>query len=147
MSKTVKFGLLFLLILCLIGVRVFLEPILYDPLINYFKSDYLQNPLPGFNLNLYIFNLFIRFFINTIISLSILYVIFINKSIILFSAKIYFFTFLILIASFFLVIKYQLIDGYLVVFYIRRFLIHPIILLLLVPAFYYQHLVLNKDNQ
>lgn len=146
MGKIAKFGLLFLLILCLIGVRVFLEPFLYDPLIDYFKSDYLNKPIPDLNWSLYMLNLSFRFFINTIISLSILYVIFNKKSVIRFSSKVYVITFLILMISFFLVIKYQLIDGYLVIFYIRRFLIHPIILLLLIPAFYYQRLTFKRSD-
>jgi exosortase F-associated protein len=144
MKKAIKYGLLLFLVLCLVAVRVFIEPLLYDPLIEFFKSDYLHNPIPDLYLGLYIANLSVRFFINSLISLLIIFVVFNNKNTVLFSGKVYLFSYLFLIISFFLIVEYKLIDGYLTVFYLRRFLIHPIILLLLIPAYYYQELVSEK---
>jgi exosortase F-associated protein len=78
------------------------------------------------------------------ISLFILYVLFNNTKTLFFSVKIYVVSFILLIFLLTLQLQAQLFDGYLVLFYIRRFLIHPVILLVLVPAFYYQQLVTSK---
>jgi exosortase F-associated protein len=48
--------------------------------------------------------------------------------------------FMILIIVFVLLLRDDFESGYLLPFYIRRFIIHPLFLLLLLPAFYYQKL-------
>ena len=48
--------------------------------------------------------------------------------------------FVILITVFVILIKNNFESGYLLPFYIRRFIIHPLFLLILLPAFYYQKL-------
>lgn len=139
-SKQYKFGLLLVLVFCLVCVRVFLEPFLYDPLVAYFKLDYLKLPIPDLNLGFYLLNISLRYLTNTIISLAIIYVIFQKKEIVLFSFKIFIVVFLILFLLLFLSLTNYVGNDYLIIFYVRRFLIHPVIVLLLVPAFYYQQL-------
>ena len=52
--------------------------------------------------------------------------------------------FLILGLLFWVLLNYELSLGYRLTFYIRRFLIHPLFLLILLPAFYYQKLKMRK---
>jgi exosortase F-associated protein len=57
-----------------------------------------------------------------------------------FSVVFFILAFVILIIAFAFLIRGSLESGYLLPFYIRRFIIHPLFLLLLLPAFYYQQL-------
>jgi exosortase F-associated protein len=136
-------GLSFILLIC---VRVFVEPYFYDPLIEYFKSDYLHEPLPSLDISIYFAHLSFRYFLNSIISLAIIHLFFMRKTTLIFALKIYFVCFLILIFLLFVLLKFHIVDGYLTIFYIRRILIHPLLLLVLIPAFYYQKLKLREGN-
>jgi exosortase F-associated protein len=40
--------------------------------------------------------------------------------------------------TFFIILKGELAHGYLFAFYVRRFIIHPLFVLILLPAFYYK---------
>ena len=141
-----KYIVLIILILGLIAVRAFIEPFFYDPLIEYFKHDHLKLPIPKLNLTTYLLNITFRFILNTIISLAILFVVFKKVNVLMFSVKIYAASFVVLISLLFVFLKFDITENYLVIFYIRRFLIHPIIILVLIPAFYYQQLILKRNN-
>jgi len=140
MKKTVQIVLIVLLFLMLIAVRAFVEPYFYDPLIEYFKVDYLHNSIPEISLGVFFLNIFYRYFLNTIISLAILYLVFNNYRALKFSFKFYAIAFFLLSITLFILLKYNLSNDYKLIFYVRRFLIHPIFLLVLLPAFYYQKL-------
>ena len=122
----------------LILVRAFASKLFYDPFIEYFKHDFLHKKVPVFSGYKLLFNMFLRYTLNTIISLVILYVAFQNKSFVKFAMKFYILAFVILIITFMIILKGELANGYLFAFYIRRFLIHPLFVLLLLPAFYYK---------
>lgn len=142
MSKTTKIVFIGLLFLMLIAVRAFVQPYFYDPLIEYFKGNYLYNTFPEINLGYLFLNIFYRFLLNTIISLTIIYVVYSDLKVLRFSVKFYAIAFVLLCLFLFLLLNDHH-QGYRLVFYVRRFLIHPIFLLILLPAFYYQKL---KDN-
>ncbi len=141
-----KYIVIFILVLGLIAIRAFIEPFFYDPLIEYFKHDYLKIPIPELNLATYLLNISLRFFLNTIISLAILFVVFKKVDVFVFSVKIYAASFVVLISLLFVFLKFEITESYLVVFYVRRFLIHPIIILVLIPAFYYEQLIVKRKN-
>jgi len=143
MSKTTKIVFIGLLFLMLIAVRAFVQPYFYDPLIEYFKGNYLYNTFPEINLGYLFLNIFYRYLLNTIISLTIIYVVYSDLKVLRFSVKFYAIAFVLLCLFLFLLLKFDHHQGYRLVFYVRRFLIHPIFLLILLPAFYYQKL---KDN-
>jgi len=124
----------------LVLVRGFANDLFYDPFIAYFINDYLHEPIPVFSGSKLLFDLFYRYTLNTIISLMIIYVAFQNKSFVIFSIKFYILAFVVLIITFFIILKGELSNGYLFAFYIRRFIIHPLFVLLLLPAFYYKQL-------
>ncbi len=144
MKKGVQIALIVVLFLLLIAIRAFSQNYFYDPFIAYFKQDYLHTAIPKVNFNSFFSNLFLRFLLNTSISLAIIYVAFYNLKIVIFAIKFYVIAFIVLGAGLFLLLKFSVVDGYLLIFYIRRFLIHPLFLLILLPAFYYQKLQLKK---
>lgn len=145
MKISLKIFVLIILVLLLIAIREFIAPFLYDPLANYFKSDYLYKPIPSLNLGLLFVSSFTRYLLNSLVSIGIIYVFFQDIKLILFASKIYFVVFIILVVSLVAVLKLYQGNGYLLLFYVRRFLIHPILVLLLIPAFYFQKLK-NGEN-
>lgn len=119
-------------------VRFFERSLFYDPFVHYFENDFLNLPLPSFDyINLFVALAF-RYGVNMVISLALLYVIFKEKEMISFCFALYIFFFIILFASFFSVIYFYGDQNNLILFYIRRFLIQPLFVLLFIPAFYYQ---------
>jgi exosortase F-associated protein len=140
MKKGLKFLGLLVLIFLLIVIREFVAPLLYDPLASYFKEDYLYKSIPSLNLGLFFVNIFIRYALNSIVSIGIIYLFFEDFKIVWFSFKLYIIAFIILIISLWLILNFHQENDYLLLFYVRRFLIHPIFVLLLIPAFYFQRL-------
>jgi exosortase F-associated protein len=144
MKKPIQISAILILVLMLIAIRVFVQPYLYDPLIDYFKSDYLSKSIPQINFKLFFLNLFYRYSLNSAISLAIIYLVFKNIKTLMFSLKIYIVAFLVLCMILLFLLKYNLNVDYQLIFYVRRFLIHPVFLLILLPAFYYQQLKTRK---
>lgn len=138
MRKSVRIGLIMLLFLMLILIRVLVQPYFYDPLLDYFKHDYLNASIPELNFGAYFLNIFYRYFLNTVISLAIIYLVFNDKRALYFSIKFYILLFVVLSLMLFILLKFNVTQGYLLTFYVRRFLIQPLFLFLLLPAFYYQ---------
>ncbi len=140
MSNIVRYILIISLFLLLFVVRGFATDLFYDPLITYFQDDYLHKTIPKINKWYLIVNMLFRYSINTIISLGIIQLIFKKKGYTKFAGFIYILAFMILILIFLFLLKDNFKYGYLFPFYIRRFIIHPLFLLLLIPSFYYQQL-------
>jgi len=138
MTKPVKIVIIIGLFLMLMLIRA-LEPwLFYDPFIQYFKNDYLYKAIPVFVTSKLFLNIFFRYSLNLVFSLAILYVAFQKWSVIVFSIKFYTISFIILILVFYTLLQSGFDNGYLLAFYIRRFLIHPLFVLILLPAFYFQ---------
>lgn len=140
MSKPVKYLLILILFGLLVAIRFFENEWFYDPYLEFFKNDYLYMDNPRREVAKLTFFTSLRFVLNTIISLGILYLFFKDKNIIKFSVVIYVIAYLILIALFMYFVLNPHQEDYYLFFNIRRFLIQPIILLLLIPAFYYNRL-------
>lgn len=130
-SVAVALMLVFLLIL----VRVFEKSLFYDPLINFFKSE--KKIMPHYNAVKLYMGISFRYLLNMAISLGILYALFKDKAIIKICLYLYLLLFVLLMVALFLVMSANDINL-LALFYIRRFLIQPLFLLLFLPAFYYQ---------
>ena len=126
------------LFLALVLVRAFQDDLFYDPFIEYFRNEYLYGTIPVFSGSKLLLDMIFRYGLNTLISLVIIYVAFQNKDFLIFSIKFYSVAFILLSITFFIILKGELADGYLFAFYIRRFLIHPLFVLILLPAFYYK---------
>ena len=126
------------LILLLVLVRAFEDTIFYDPFLNYFKSSYYNLPLPKLNIIKLFFSLGFRYYITSMISLGLLRLFFNDSKIIKFSIFLYSVLGIILMISFFFVLIKFGETNKMNLFYIRRFIIQPIFLILFIPAFYYQ---------
>ena len=133
-----KVGWSMFLILLLVLIRVFEETLFYDPFLNYFKDEYAHLPFPEINIFKLFFSLGIRFYLNSVISLLLLYVIFKDKQIVKFSALLYMVLGSVLMISFIFILISFGEENKMTLFYIRRFLIQPIFILLFIPGFYYQ---------
>lgn len=121
-------------------VRMFEKQLFYDPFLFYFEGDYKKMPLPEFDGIQLFFGLFFRFLLNTVLSLGILYFLFRDREMIAFVSILYLFLFGVLVVSFFCILHFFEHKENLLLFYVRRFLIQPLFLILFVPAFYYQKL-------
>lgn len=137
MSKPVRivitvilFGLLFL-------IRAYETELFYDPLIVYFQNDYLYKTIPEINSWRLTVDLLFRYSLNSLVTIGIIYMIFRKKKYVKFAGFMLMLAFMIMIVIFALLLRTNFESGYLFPFYIRRFIVHPIFLLILLPAFYY----------
>ena len=136
MSKITKYILIAVLFGVLAAIRFFEEQLFYDPYLSFFKGDYLYMDNPRREVfKLTVFTT-LRYVINTIISLGVLYVFFKDKNIVKFSALIYVLAYFVLLLLFLYFVMNPNQEDYYLFFNVRRFLIQPIILILLLPAFY-----------
>ena len=131
-----RFILAIILTLFLVMVRVFQGELFYDPFIAFFKTDYHTNTLPDYNLTKLICYLILRYAINSIISLGIVYTLFQKIQFIRLASILYLGAFLILIVLFLILLLNLDSNWYYLFFNIRRFLIHPVLLILFTAAFY-----------
>jgi exosortase F-associated protein len=126
----VLFGLLFL-------IRAYETELFYDPLIVYFQNDYLYKPIPEIDTWKLTVDLLFRYSLNSLVTIGIIYMIFRKKKYVKFAGFVLMVAFMIMIVIFSLLLRTKFETGYLFPFYIRRFIVHPIFLLILLPAFYY----------
>lgn len=137
-SQALKLFSIAVLLLCFIMVRFYENVLFYDPFLAYFKGDFNNMPLPEFTTFRLILSLLFRYGLNMLISLGLIYVIFKDPVMLRFSFVLYFIAFVVLIVALFLVIKIYGSNNNLLLFYIRRFIIQPVFVLLFIPAFYFQ---------
>lgn len=136
-NKVKLFWSLFLILL-LVLIRAFEETLFYDPFLNYYKSEYARLPFPEINIFKLFFSLGMRFYLNSVISLLLLYVIFKDTKIVKFSMLLYMILGSVLMISYIFVLTFFGEENKMTLFYIRRFIIQPIFILLFIPGFYYQ---------
>ena len=146
MKKSVRIGLIIVLFLMLILVRAVVQPYFYDPLLDYFKHDFLNASIPELNFGAYFLNIFYRYALNSIISLAIIYLVFNDVKSLYFSIKFYVFAFALLSLLLFILLNFNIAPNYMLTFYVRRFLIQPLFVFILLPAFYYQKLKSPKTE-
>lgn len=140
MHKATKYILLTILGLILILIRFFEDILFYDPYLEFFQNDYLYMDSPRREVAKVLGFTTLRFVLNTLISLAILFVVFKDKSIIKFSVFIYAIAFVVLMVFYLYFVVNPNQEDYYFFFNVRRFLIQPIFLILLLPAFYYHKL-------
>lgn len=147
MSRLMRIILIIGLFLTLILIRAYGSSLFYDPFIVYFQHDYLHSPIPEYSVFKLFISLFFRYFLNTLISLVIIYLAFQKKGLVRFSARFYLIAFLVLGAAYFVLLQIGFENGHLLGFYVRRFLIHPVFVLILLPAFYYQKKLIRSSSK
>nr|WP_229736546.1 exosortase F system-associated protein [Bizionia arctica] len=121
----------------LVLIRIFEVQLFYDPYLTFFQNDYLYIDSPRQEVVKLVASTTLRYVLNTIISLGILFVLFKDRSILKFSVLIYSVSYFILISMFLYFVINPRQEDYYLFFNVRRFLIQPLIALLLIPAFYY----------
>ncbi len=150
MNRITKTIIVVFLVGILVLIRGFEDALFYDPLTPFFKSIQSYDSLPQFETLKLLGNVVIRFLLNTLVSLGVLWVLFQNKDVIKLSGLLYSVLFVVLFAVFcYLLVsksapnesveKISETDNFMSLFYVRRFLIQPIFLLILIPAFYFQN--------
>ncbi len=140
MHKSVKYILLSGLVFLLVLIRFYEDMLFYDPYLTFFENDYLYIDSPRREVAKLVGFTTLRYVMNTIISLAILFLVFKDKSIIKFSVLIYVIAFFVLMLFYLYFVINPRQEDYYLFFNIRRFLIQPIFLILLLPAFYYHKL-------
>jgi len=144
-SKTLKTIIIGFLFLLLAIVRVFEDELFYDPLILFYKRLHYTKEVPSYSLIKILTHTFFRYTINSLLSITILFIAFRKKEVLRFSVTFYLTLFVILISLYTITIT-NLTEGlHQILFYIRRFLIQPIFVLVLLPAFYYQQKIINRQ--
>lgn len=143
LAHKVKILITILIVMCFGLIRNFENQLFYDPFLSYFETDFKNLPFPQVNVFKLFCGLFIRCFLNTILSLLLIYTLFPDKEILKFSSFLYAFFLVVLLGMFFVILNYFP-DGNWLLFYVRRFIIQPVFVLLFIPAFYYQQLNFKK---
>lgn len=146
MTKLVRLILIFCCLLFLIAIRYFEDVLFYDPYLQFFKSDYLYIDSPRRETVKLAAFTSLRFFLNTILSLAIIYLTFLQKSMIKFATFFYSVAFVIIISVFLYFVIHPRQEDYYLFFNVRRFLIQPLILIILLPAFYYHRIKTRTVN-
>jgi exosortase F-associated protein len=121
----------------LVMVRAFESELFYDPLLQFFKSDYQSGRLPGLNTGLLLVNTGLRFWLNGVLSILLIWLLFKDRSVVRLSFYLHLGLFLIGLVLFYALLTNPLSDSFFGLFYVRRFLIQPLLLLVLIPAFYF----------
>jgi len=131
----------------LVGVRMLEDQIFYDPFLNYFHEANKNSTFPEFEWVKLIVGHVFRFLLNLFFSCVILHFLFKNKEWTVQGAILISIIFAITFPIYLYCIYDRFEIGYLFSFYMRRFVIQPLILLLIVPLFYYRRQMLLRNTQ
>ena len=142
--KLLNLLLIILGTLGLIAVRMVEEHLFYDPFLAYFHAANKHATFPEFEWAKLIINYLFRFALNLILSALIVHFIFKNKEWTVQAVVLILLVFAITFPIYLYCIYTQFEIGYLFSFYMRRFVIQPLILLLIIPLFYYRKQLLKK---
>ena len=136
--KILNWLLVILGILGLIGVRMVEDKIFYDPFLNYFHEANKNADFPHFEWGKLILHHLFRFLLNLFFSALVVHFIFKNKRWTFQAVILMVIVFVITFPIYLYCIHTKFEIGYLFSFYMRRFVIQPLILLLIIPMFYYR---------
>lgn len=136
--KILKLFLAVLAVLGLIGVRAMEERLFYDPFLGYFHEANKNAAFPEFEWGRLVLHNLFRFFLNLVLSALVVHFIFNNKKWTLQAVVLMAIVFAITFPVYIYCIHTKFEIGYLFSFYMRRFVIQPLILLLIIPLFYYR---------
>lgn len=134
-------------ILGLIAVRVFEDRLFYDPFLNYFHEVNKSLHFPDFKWGKLIAGHFFRFFLNLFFSCLIIQFWFKKQQWTIQGAILIVIVFAITFPIYLYCISERFEMGQLFSFYMRRFVIQPLILLLIIPMFYYRGRLLQQKEQ
>jgi len=136
--KVLSWLLVILGVLGLIGVRVMEDRLFYDPFLNYFHEADKNVSFPSFEWGRLIAGHLFRFMLNLFFSCLVIHFWFNNRQWTIQGAILISIIFIITFPIYLYCIYDRFETGYLFSFYMRRFVIQPLILLLIIPMFYYR---------
>lgn len=131
----------------LIGVRLSEDRLFYDPFLNYFHEANRNIPFPDFDWGRLIAGHLFRFLLNLFFSCLIIQFWFRNKQWTFQGAILIIIVFSITFPIYLYCISERFETGYLFSFYMRRFVIQPLILLLIIPMFYYRRRIAEQKRE
>lgn len=138
MNRLLRYFLAAVLVFGLIMVRKFEGTLFYDPFLAYFKGDFIKGPFPEYDSIKVSLHIIFRYILNSLLTLGIIGLTFWSRGKVKFTAYVLLAFLIILLPLYLYMIKTEFTIGSNIGFYIRRFLIQPMILLILIPAFLYQ---------
>ena len=138
LNNKIKVFVLFLLVLVLVSIRIFEESLFYDPYLDFFKTDFTNFPLPVVDKFSLFLSLVFRYSLNSIVSIFFIQIAFNDINFTKFTSVLYGILFVILILVFYVVLAFFADESKMELFYIRRFLIQPLFLLLFIPGYLIQ---------
>lgn len=144
--KILNWFLVFAGVCGLFGVRMLEDQIFYDPFLNYFHEARKNIPFPEFEWVPLVFSYVFRFILNLFFSCVIIHFLFKNREWTVQGALLISIIIFITFPIYLYCIHDRFQIGYLFSFYMRRFVIQPMILLLIVPLFYYRKLLLIRNS-
>lgn len=129
----------------LVLVYVFQRDLFFDPFENLIIDP--QNPqLPEFNKARYVFSKIFRFLLNDFFSLLVIWGLFGNKSYLRFAVIVFLFGFLILLPMYLVGALFFFADTFFILNHLHRIVLNPVLMMLLIPAFYYQQQATKNLN-
>ncbi|MDO3423803.1 exosortase F system-associated protein [Chryseobacterium urinae] len=136
--KNLNWVLVILGVLGLVSVRILEDRIFYDPFLNYFHEANKNIPFPSFEWGKLISGYLFRFILNLLFSCVVIHFWFKNRQWTIQGAVLIAIIFAITFPIYLYCIYNKFEIGYLFSFYMRRFVIQPLALLLIIPMFYYR---------
>lgn len=146
-NKPVKYLFVLLISIGFLAVRYFEKDLFYDPFLDFFKhSDYKSLQNPAFDESKIWFFLLFRYFLNALLGLLLILLLFGRKIYYKFYLGVVFLALALLIPlyAFFLYNGFD--SSYMIGFYVRRFLIQPMFVIILLPAFLFFDRVNSRKN-
>lgn len=137
MTRVLNIGVGLLAICGLVLIRALEDHLFYDPLLAFFRSDYHTASLPALKTGLLLISTALRYFLNAGFSLLLLWVLFRETNILRMSLLVYLVFFVVGILLYLILLSNPVSSSHFALFYARRFLIQPLLILVLIPAFYF----------
>lgn len=137
MNRVFSFMIITVLLVLIVCVRFFEVELFNDPLNNYFHSNFQKHPVPTMNYLQLIAGTSLRYLLNMVISIWLLWYLYKKETYINAALWVYLFAFGILMIAFVFLLNADSNFLKMALFYVRRFLIHPILLFILVAGFYF----------
>lgn len=142
--KTLSWLLVIAGICGLVGVRILENTLFYDPFLNYFHEANQNIVFPPFEWGKLVGGHLFRFFLNLLFSCLIIYGLFKSKEWTIQGGVMMAIVFIIALPIYLYCVYDKFEVGYLFSFYMRRFVIQPLIILLIIPMFYYRQQMISK---
>ncbi|MDT0553265.1 exosortase F system-associated membrane protein [Urechidicola vernalis] len=136
MKKVIRYSVIAILFLLLFFIRGFEDVLFYDPFLLYFENDYLLAEFPSVDMWKLFLSILFRFSLNSIVSVLILKFVFSETVQLKFLIWLYIVFFIVCVSVFLIQVQSEFDNGYLFPFYVRRLLIHPMLLIVLLPVYF-----------